>query len=172
VESLKRAIREIPDFPKQGILFYDVTTLFRDAECYGEAVDLLKERYRGRKLDGLLVVEARGFVLGSALAYALGVGLILARKKGKLPHTTLKATYALEYGTDQIEIHADAVSRGDRILVVDDLLATGGTAAAAASLVEEAGGVVEECCFLIELESLEGRKKLHPRSIFTVLQYP
>lgn len=171
MEELKKVIREIPDFPKKGILFYDVTTLFTDKQAFGVAIDALAHRYLNIRVDQILSVEARGFVVGAALAYRLGTGMILARKKGKLPWKTIGETYSLEYGTDRVEIHTDAVKKGGRVLVVDDLLATGGTAHAAATLVEKAGGKVVECAFIIELLDLKGRKKLKPFKTFSIIQY-
>jgi adenine phosphoribosyltransferase len=171
MEELKKKIREIPDFPKKGILFYDLTTLFRDRWAFATAVDLLTHRYIEKKVDAVLGIEARGFVLGSALAYRLNAGIILARKKGKLPWKTVGGRYELEYGSDMIEIHADAIKKGEKILVVDDLLATGGTGYTAASLVEKCGGKVVECAFLVELTGLNGREKLKKWKVFSLLQY-
>lgn len=171
MERLKKSIREIPDFPKKGILFYDVTTLFRDRTAFATAVDYMTHRYIRTRIDAVLGVEARGFVLGSALAYRLNTGIILARKQGKLPWKTIGGRYKLEYGADAIEVHADAISKGEYILIVDDLLATGGTANTAAKLVEKCGGKVVECAFLIELRGLNGRDKLKKWPAFSLLQY-
>jgi len=171
MESLKKSIREIPDFPKKGILFYDLTTLFRDRSAFAMAVDYMVHRYLNTQIDAVLGVEARGFVLGAAVAYRLNAGIILARKQGKLPWKTVGGRYKLEYGTDVIEVHADAISKGDRVLVLDDLLATGGTAQTAAKLVEKCGGKVVECVFLVELLGLQGRKKLNKWPVFSLLQY-
>jgi adenine phosphoribosyltransferase len=172
MEELRRVIREVPDFPKKGILFYDITTLLRDAVSFQRAIDILGHRYIGKGLDAILAIDARGFVIGAALAYKLGLGLILVRKVGKLPYKTIKASYSLEYGIDEVEMHKDSVSKAERVLIVDDLLATGGTASAAVKLVEDSGGIVEECCFLVELESLKGRDKLKPHKIFSLIKYP
>ena len=172
MEELRRVIREVPDFPKKGILFYDITTLLRDAVSFQRAIDILGHRYIGKRLDAILAIDARGFVIGAALAYKLGLGLILVRKVGKLPYKTIKASYSLEYGIDEVEMHKDSVSKAERVLIVDDLLATGGTASAAVKLVEDSGGIVEECCFLVELESLKGRDKLKPHRIFSLIKYP
>jgi adenine phosphoribosyltransferase len=171
MEELKKVVREVPDFPKEGILFYDITTLLKDGKAFAEAVDALSERYEGKEIDAVVAIEARGYIFGPAMAYRLGVGFIPMRKPGKLPAKTIQETYELEYGTDTIEMHEDAVEAGQKVLVVDDLLATGGTAAAACRLVEKAGGQVVECCFLIELSFLNGRDKLGSREVFSLLKY-
>lgn len=171
VADLKKIIREVPDFPKPGITFYDLTTLFRSADGLRHAVDRMVERYRGQKLDAVAGIEARGFVVSSALAYALKIGLVLLRKPGKLPWEIDGEEYVLEYGSNRIEIHRDAVSSGQRILVVDDLLATGGTAAAAGRLLERLGAKVEGYAFLVELDFLEGRKKLGSAGVFSLVHY-
>lgn len=171
MEALKKAIREVPDFPKEGILFYDITTLLKDGNALASAMDALSERYKTNNIDAVLAIEARGYIFGPAMAYRLGVGFVPMRKPGKLPAKTILETYELEYGTDTIEMHEDAVEAGQKILVVDDLLATGGTAAAACRLVEKAGGQVVECCFLIELSFLNGRDKLGSREVFSLLKY-
>ena len=170
VDDLKKTIRDIPDFPKKGIIFKDITPLLKDGRRFRKAVDAIADRYKDKKVDLVASVEARGFVFGSALAYKLGVGLIPIRKKGKLPYKTKSVTYDLEYGTDTLEMHEDAVSRGQRILIVDDLLATGGTAAAVARLIKDCGGVVTEIAFLIELEFLKGREKLKGYPVFSLLK--
>jgi len=170
-EELVKSIRTIPDFPKKGILFYDLSTLFLNRRAFALTVDLLAHRYLGkRKIDAVMCIEARGFVLGAALAYRLGTGVVIARKKGKLPWKTIGERYELEYGTDVIEIHADAIGKNDRILIVDDLLATGGTANAAAGLVEKCGAKVVECAFVVELPELEGRKKLKKYKVHSLLK--
>ena len=171
VADLKRSIREIPDFPKPGVLFYDVSTLFRNAEAFRSAVDRMVERCRDERLEGIVGIEARGFVLAAAMAYALELGLLLARKPGKLPHETDREEYALEYGSASIELHRDAVAPGQRLLIVDDVLATGGTAAAAGKLVERLGGRVEGYAFLVELGFLGGRKRLSTDNVFGLIQY-
>ena len=171
MEELKKVVREVPDFPKEGILFYDITTLLKDGKAFAKAVGALSERYEGRRIDAVMAIEARGYIFGPAMACRLGVGFIPVRKPGKLPARTIQETYELEYGTDTIEMHEDAVEAGQKILVVDDLLATGGTAAAACRLVEKAGGQVVECCFLIELSFLNGRDKLGSREVFSLLKY-
>jgi len=170
-KELKKAIREIPDFPKKGILFYDLSTLFLNGRAFSLAVDMMAHRYMGKKIDSVLSIEARGFVLGSAVAYRLGTGMVMARKKGKLPWKTKSASYSLEYGTDMIEIHADAIKKGQRILLVDDLLATGGTAAATAKLIEKFGAKIVECLFLVELNGLKGRNKLKKYKVHSILEY-
>ena len=171
MEALKKVIREVPDFPKEGILFYDITTLLKDGPSFAKAVDALCERYKGESIDAVLAIEARGYIFGGMMAYLLGTGFIPVRKPGKLPAKAIQETYELEYGTDTIEMHEDAVQKGQKILVVDDLLATGGTAAAACRLVEKAGGQVVECCFLIELSFLNGKEKLGSHKVFSLLQY-
>jgi adenine phosphoribosyltransferase len=171
MEALKKVIREVPDFPKEGILFYDITTLLKDGPSFAKAVDALSARYKGEPIDAVLAIEARGYIFGGMMAYLLGTGFIPVRKPGKLPAKAIQETYELEYGTDTIEMHEDAVQRGQKVLIVDDLLATGGTAAAACRLVEKAGGQVVECCFLIELSFLNGREKLGSHKVFSLLQY-
>jgi adenine phosphoribosyltransferase len=169
--DLAGMIRNIPDFPQPGIQFKDITTLLRDGPALRQAVDIFVERYRERPLDVIVGVESRGFIFGSALAYALGAGLVLIRKPGKLPAATYEVEYDLEYGTNRLEIHRDAFAPGARALLIDDLLATGGTMRAASSLVEQVGGTVEEIAFLIELTFLDGRKDLGNYSVFSAIQY-
>ena len=171
MEELKKAIREVPDWPKEGILFYDITTLLKDAGAFKKAIDALCRQYEGRKIDAMLGVESRGFIFASVMAERLGTGFIPVRKPGKLPATVISETYALEYGEDTIEMHEDAVQPGQKILIVDDLLATGGTARAACKLVEKAGGEVLGCCFLIELTFLNGREKLTDYELFSLIRY-
>ena len=171
MEELKDAIRKVPDYPKEGILFYDITTLLKDPRAFAGAVDAMCERYVGWHIDAVLGIEARGFILGSVIAYRLGTGFIPVRKPGKLPAPVISETYSLEYGEDTIEMHEDAVQEGQEILVTDDLLATGGTAAAACNLVEKAGGNVAECSFMVELDFLNGREKLSSRKVFSLLRY-
>lgn len=171
MEDLKNAIRDIPDFPKKGIVFKDITTLLADPKSYHRMVDLIAHRYIGQKVDQIVGVEARGFILGAALAYKLGTGITLVRKPGKLPYKTIKKTYQLEYGSDTLEIHSDAFKPGDRVVVADDLLATGGTVAAVVDLVQDCGAEVIECAFLAELEFLEGRKRLPANKVFSLLKF-
>jgi adenine phosphoribosyltransferase len=168
--DLKRHIRDIPDFPKPGILFKDITPLLSDAGAFRAAIDALIAPYRGR-VDMVLGIESRGFIVGSAAAYALGTGIAVVRKPGKLPYRTHRADYELEYGTDGLEIHHDAVGNGHRVLLVDDLLATGGTARAAIELVERCGGQVVACAFLIELAFLEGRARLGGHEVHALIAY-
>jgi adenine phosphoribosyltransferase len=171
VSELKRSIREVPDFPRPGINFYDVSTLFRSAEAFRTMVDRMVERYRGERIDALAGIEARGFVLAGAMAYALGVGLVLVRKTGKLPHEVETESYRLEYGTAEIEIHRDAVEPGQRVVVIDDVLATGGTAAAAARVFRRLGARVDGFGFMVELAFLDGRKQLDSADVFSLIRY-
>ncbi len=171
VQKLKEAIRDVPDFPKKGILFKDITTLCQDPLSFQRMVDLLGHRYLEKKIDLIVGIEARGFIVGAALAYKLGVGVVLVRKPGKLPYKTHKATYTLEYGEDTLEIHQDAIKKGQRVLIADDLLATGGTAEAVVKLVEKLGGEIVECTFIVELDELKGADKLKPHSVFSLVNY-
>lgn len=171
VEELKNIIRDVPDFPKKGIVFKDITTLLADARSFHRMIDLIAHRYVGQKIDQVVGVEARGFILGAALAYKLGTGITLVRKPGKLPYKTRRKTYQLEYGTDTLEIHEDAFKTGTRIIVADDLLATGGTVAAVVDLVQELGAEIVECAFMAELEFLHGRKRLPEGKVFSLLKF-
>lgn len=171
MDQLKSIIRDIPDFPKKGIIFKDITTLLQDAASFQKMVDLLAHRYIGRRIDKVVGVEARGFIIGAALAYKLGAGIVLVRKPGKLPSETFSKTYDLEYGTDTLEIHKDAIKEGERILIADDLLATGGTMAAVVDMVQSMGGDIVECCFMAELDFLDGRKKLPDGKVFSLLNF-
>jgi adenine phosphoribosyltransferase len=171
MEDLKKLIREVPDFPKPGILFYDITTLLKDKCGLRSVIDGLKYHYREAQVDVVLGIEARGFIFAPALAYALGAGFVPVRKPKKLPAECVSVTYDLEYGTDTLEMHKDAVGQGHRVLIVDDLLATGGTASAAARMVESAGGVVAGLGFVVELTFLNGRQRLAGRDVFSLLQY-
>lgn len=171
MDRLKEIIRDIPDFPKQGIIFKDITTLLADAKSYHRMIDLLAHRYVGEKIDQVVGIEARGFILGSALAYKLGTGITLVRKPGKLPYKTRSISYELEYGTDTLEIHEDAFKPGDRVIVADDLLATGGTMAAVVDLVQEFGAEIHECAFMAELEFLKGREKLPEGKVYSLLKF-
>jgi len=171
VSELKRIIREVPDFPRPGINFYDLTPLFRNRRAFSTVVDRIAERYRGDPLDAIAGIEARGFVLAAAVARDLELGIVLLRKPGRLPWETEAEEYALEYGKARLEIHKDAVGPGERVLVVDDVLATGGTAAAAGRLVERLGGHVAGYAFLVELGFLGGRKSLGEADVFSLIQY-
>ncbi len=171
MDALKSRIRSVPDFPKPGILFYDITTLLRDAEGFRAAIDAIAAPYKDKGISLVVGIESRGFILGAAVADRLGVGFCPIRKPGKLPAKTLKEAFTLEYGSDAIEIHADAVEPGQKVLIVDDVLATGGTARAAARLVRKLGGDLRGLAFLIELEALGGRKLLDGEKIDSVLKY-
>ena len=171
MDLLKTKIRHVPDFPKSGILFYDITTLLRDRAGFRSAIDYVARPYAGRGIDIVVGIESRGFILGAAVADRLDAGFAPVRKPGKLPSQTIRATYALEYGTDALEMHRDAVEKGQRVLIVDDLLATGGTASAATELVSQLGGDVQGLAFLIELVALNGRAKLPGEQVHAVLQY-
>ena len=160
VDTLKKAIRDIPDFPKQGIIFKDITPVLSDPALFKTAVDLFADRQTKARIDKVAVIESRGFLFGAAVAYRMGLGIVPIRKKGKLPYKTVEATYDLEYGSATLQMHVDSVKKGDRILLIDDLLATGGTAAASAKMIEGLGGTVVEIDFLIELAFLKGRDKL------------
>ena len=171
VERLRAAVRDVPDFPKKGIMFKDITPVLSDPSLFRASIDLFLERCRGREVDKIVGIDARGFIFGSAVAYELGVGFVPIRKRGKLPYRTEIAKYSLEYGEAEVEMHTDAVSEGERVVLVDDLLATGGTSAAAAALIRNAGANLVEAQFLIELEFLEGRKRLEPTPVTSFLKY-
>ena len=171
VEEVRAAVRDVPDFPKRGIVFKDITPVLSDPVLFRASIDLFLERCRGLKIDKIVGIDARGFLFGSAVAYELGVGFVPIRKRGKLPYRTEIAKYSLGYGDAEMEMHVDAMSAGERIVLVDDLLATGGTSAAAAVLIRKAGGHLVEAQFLIELESLHGRKRLQPTPVTAFLKY-
>jgi adenine phosphoribosyltransferase len=171
MDVLKTRIRHVPDFPKPGILFYDVTTLLRDADGFKLAIDAMADPYGGHDISLVVGIESRGFILGAAVADRIGAGFVPVRKVGKLPSATIRASYALEYGTDSLEMHSDAIERGQKVLIVDDLLATGGTARATVDLVRQLGGDVHGVSFLIELSGLDGRAKLQGEQVRAVLQY-
>ncbi len=171
MDDLKKLIREIPDYPKPGILFYDVTTLLKDKHGFHTLIDRLCEHYASHHIDLVAGIEARGFIFGPALAYRLNAGFVPVRKPKKLPAKTASVSYALEYGTDTLEIHEDAVQKGQRVLVCDDLLATGGTAAATVKLVRQLGGQVDGTAFAVELSFLNGRSKLPGLDVFSLIQY-
>jgi adenine phosphoribosyltransferase len=169
--DLKSKIRSIPDFPKKGIMFRDITTLLKDPAAFAGAIDLLAEHYEGQSIQKVVSVEARGFILGAPLACRLHAGFVPVRKPGKLPSATIKESYALEYGTDTLEIHQDAIAPGERVLILDDLLATGGTVGATCRLVERLGGVVVGLGFLIELSFLQGRKNFAGYDVYSLITY-
>jgi len=169
--DLRKLIRDVPDFPKPGIVFKDITTLLKDPEALRYAFDKLTERYRGERIDIVFGIEARGFILGAPLAYQLGAGFAPVRKPGKLPAETVSETYELEYGSDRLEVHRDAVEPGRSVLIVDDLLATGGTARATANLVRRMGAEIVGLAFLVELEFLKGREKLEGLNVFSLVKY-
>ena len=171
MNALKTRIRHVPDFPKPGILFYDVTTLLKDPQGFRLAIDSLAEPYLNHQIGVVVGIESRGFILGAAVADRIGAGFVPVRKVGKLPAQTVRASYALEYGTDSLEMHEDAIETGQSVLIVDDLLATGGTARATVDLVKRLGGKVDGIAFLIELVGLKGRAKLEGESVRAVLQY-
>jgi adenine phosphoribosyltransferase len=171
MDALKSHIRHVPDFPKPGILFYDVTTLLKDAQGFKLAIDSLSEPYHDQGISLVVGIESRGFILGAAVADRIGAGFVPVRKLGKLPAETIRASYALEYGSDSLEMHRDAIERGQKVLIVDDLLATGGTARATVDLVRQLGGDVVGVAFLIELTDLGGRAKLAGEQVRAVLQY-
>jgi adenine phosphoribosyltransferase len=170
-DHLKKLIREVPDFPKKGILFYDITTLLKDKLGFATLIDALSEYYLNRNIDLILGIEARGFIFGPALAYRLNAGFVPVRKPKKLPAETAKVTYDLEYGSDTLEVHKDAVRPGQRVLIVDDLLATGGTACATVQLVKSLGGEIAGLGFVVELDFLKGRDKLSQYDVFALLHY-
>jgi len=171
MEALKTRIRHVPDFPKAGILFYDVTTLLRDAEGFKLAIDAMAAPYYDKGISLVVGIESRGFILGAAVADRIGAGFVPVRKVGKLPHTTVRVSYELEYGTDSLEMHSDAIDKAQRVLIVDDLLATGGTARATVDLVRKLGGHVHAVAVLIELAALNGREKLKGENVRAVLEY-
>ena len=171
VETLRTAVRDVPDFPKAGILFKDITPILGDPQLFREAVDLFVQRHKGKGIGRVAAIEARGFILGGAVAQQLGVGFVPIRKKGKLPYVTYEETYDLEYGSATIAVHTDAFRSGEKVLLVDDLLATGGTALAAANLIRQAGGKVAAIDFLIELAFLQGRRKLAAYPVFAPIVF-
>lgn len=171
IERLRSAVRDVPNFPKHGVVFKDITPILVDAELFRASIDCFLERCRALSVDKVVGIDARGFLFGSAVAYALGVGFVPIRKKGKLPFKTASAAYSLEYGDAEMEMHVDSVEPGDKIVLIDDLLATGGTSAAAAALIRKADGELVEAQFLIELEFLHGRPKLDPTPVVSFLKY-
>lgn len=171
MEELKQGIRDIPNFPKEGIIFKDITPLLKNPALFKKAIDALCEHYKNKNINTVISIESRGFIFGSVIAYNLGASFVPVRKKGKLPHDTQAVTYELEYGQDTLEIHKDAVSAGDRVLIIDDLLATGGTIGAVVDLVENLGAEVAGIGFLIELTFLKGREKKKGYDIFSLIKY-
>lgn len=171
MDELKKLIREVPDYPKPGILFYDLTTLLQDKQGFRVLIEKLCDKFIGKHIDIVAGIEARGFIFAPALAYRLGAGFVPVRKPNKLPWKTAQVSYELEYGTDKLEIHRDAVKSGERVLVCDDLLATGGTAAAATQLIRNLGGEIAGAAFAVELNFLHGRKKLEGTEVFSLIQY-
>ena len=171
LDQLRAAVRDVPDFPKPGIIFKDITPILQDGALFRAAIDLFRERCRRLKIDKIVCIDARGFLFGSAVAYELGIGLVPIRKKGKLPYKTERAAYTLEYGEAEMEMHVDSVTPGERIVLIDDLLATGGTSASAVTLIKKVGGELVEAQFLIELEFLRGREKLPTEQVVSFLIY-
>lgn len=171
IEKLRAGVRDVPDFPKKGIVFKDITPILSDPHLFRASIDLFLERCRGKKIDKIVGIDARGFLFGSAVAYQLNIGFVPIRKRGKLPYKTETAKYSLEYGEAEMEMHTDAMKSGEKVVLVDDLLATGGTSAAAAALIKKVGGELLEAQFLIELDFLHGREKLKPTPIVSFLKY-
>ena len=171
MDDLKRTIREIPDFPKPGILYYDITTLLRDPRALRMAVDRFVWLFAGQRVDKVVGIESRGFMFGPIVAYNLNAGFVPVRKAGKLPHETIAESYSLEYGEDRLEMHRDAIEPGERVLIIDDLIATGGTARATARMIEELEGIVSAFGFIVELDALDGRSKLDGYSVESLLHY-
>ena len=171
IDQLRATVRDVPDFPKQGIIFKDITPILGSGPLFKAAVDLFLERCRGKKIDKIVGIDARGFLFGSAVAFDLGIGFVPLRKKGRLPYKTESAAYTLEYGEAEMELHIDAITAGEKIVLIDDLLATGGTSASAVTLIKKVGGDLLEAIFLIELEFLHGREKLFPTPVASFLKY-
>jgi adenine phosphoribosyltransferase len=169
--DLREKIRTVPNWPIEGVMFRDITTLLQDPEAFRESVDRLYNRYKDVEIDKIVGIDARGFIHGAVLAYKLNVGFVPVRKKGKLPYKTVRAEYSLEYGEDVVEMHEDAIKKGEKVLIVDDLIATGGTIAAAAQLVEKLGGEIVECAFMVELPDLNGREKIKGYNIYTLTEF-
>ena len=170
-DFIKSKVRSIPDWPIKGVIFRDISTLLEDPKAFKAICSIFHDRYVNEKVDKIIGIDARGFLFGAVLAYELDIGLIPIRKKGKLPYKTISESYTLEYGEETIEIHEDAISRGDRVVIIDDLMATGGTIAASAALVEKLGGDILECAFVIELPDLKGREKLGNRNCFAIVEF-
>lgn len=170
-KQLRKIILDVQDFPKKGIIFKDLTPLFQDKKVFKKLIDFLAKKYKNKGISSVVSVEARGFLIGAPLAYKLGASLVPVRKPGKLPRLVYKQEYALEYGTDALEIHQDAIKKGEKVLIIDDVLATGGTVGAVSKLVEKCGGKIVEMAFLIELDFLKGAEKLKPYKVYSVLHY-
>ena len=171
IETLRKTIRDVPDFPKPGIVFKDITPILKEGSLFRASVDLFLEQCRDQKIDKVVGIDARGFLFGSAVAYELGIGFVPLRKKGRLPYKTESAAYTLEYGEAEMELHIDAIESGEKVVLIDDLLATGGTSASAVTLIKKVGGDLVSAIFLIELEFLHGRKKLEPTPVISFLKY-
>lgn len=171
IQELRSAVRDVPDFPKPGIVFKDITPILANGELFRASIDVFLESCRGRKIDKIVGIDARGFLFGSAVAYELGIGFVPLRKKGRLPYRTESAKYSLEYGEAEMELHIDAIGRGEKIVLIDDLLATGGTSASAVTLIKKVGGELIAALFLIELEFLHGREKLTPTPVVSFLKF-
>ena len=169
--DLKETIRSIPGWPIEGVIFRDLTTLMQNPDAFRESCDILYERYKDTKIDKIVGIDARGFVFGAVLAYKLGIGFVPVRKKGKLPYKTYEETYSLEYGEDTLEIHEDAIETGEKVVIVDDLIATGGTIGATVKLVEKTGGNIVECAFVVELPDLKGREKIGDCNVFAITEF-
>lgn len=169
--DLKQTIRSIPDWPIKGVIFRDLTTLMQDPDAFAASCDILYERYKGMNIDKIVGIDARGFVFGAVLAYKLKVGFVPVRKKGKLPSKTISETYSLEYGTDTLEIHEDAVQKGEKVVVVDDLIATGGTVGATVKLLHKLGAQVVECAFIVELPDLKGRQRIPDCKVYSIAEF-
>ena len=170
-EYIKSKVRSIPNWPIKGVIFRDITTLLQDPKAFKEISSIFYNRYANQKVDKIVGIDARGFLFGSVLAYELDIGFIPIRKKGKLPYNTISESYTLEYGEETVEIHEDAIERGDRVVIIDDLMATGGTIAASAALVEKLNGDILECAFVIELPDLKGREKMGDRNLFSIIEF-
>lgn len=169
--DIKACVRTVPDWPKKGIMFRDLTTCMKDPDVFRETCDIFYERYKGARIEKVVGIDARGFVYGSVLAYKLGVGFVPVRKHGKLPAETIGVSYSLEYGESIVEIHKDAIEKGERVVIIDDLMATGGTAAAAAALVEKLSGEIVELAFVVELPDLKGREKIKGHKVFSITEF-
>jgi len=170
-EYIKSQVRSIPDWPIKGVIFRDISTLLIDPKAFKAICSIFYKRYADQRVDKIVGIDARGFLFGAVLAYELGIGFVPIRKKGKLPYKTIGESYTLEYGEETVEIHEDAISGGDRVVIVDDLMATGGTIAASAALVEKLGGDILECAFVIELPDLKGREKMGDRNLFAIIEF-